>query len=120
MSAERSSLRTRARRSRSDDVVDAAFLATAVTLGLLGFKTTYGDFGYMVGGVLGLIAGIAIAQIAWKLRLPVVAASATAFVAFVVLGAGRPAFHRHRRGHPDVRHRGGARRRKTSAAGLSC
>jgi len=72
----------------SDAVVDAGFLIVAVVLGLIGFKTTYGDFGFLAGGVLGLLFGVAIAQLSIRLALPSLAVAAAGVVAFFALGGG--------------------------------
>lgn len=75
-----------------DELVDAAAATALVVLGLLGLKTTYGDYRFLIGGVLGLVAGVAIAHLAGKLRFPVVATAATVVVAFFILsgvGASR-------------------------------
>ena len=72
----------------SGEIVDAAFLSAAIVLGLIGFKTTYGDYGFLAGGLLGLVFGVVIAQLSIRLRLPSLTALAAAVVAFFALGGG--------------------------------
>jgi hypothetical protein len=70
----------------SPALIDGTFLVAAVTIGLVGFRTTYGDLTYLLGGLMGLVAGVLIAHVASRLDLPAIAAAATALVAFAVLG----------------------------------
>lgn len=72
----------------SDEAIDAGFLVAAVAFGLIGFKTTYGDYGFLAGGVLGLLFGVAIAQLSIRLELPSLTAVAAGVVAFFALGGG--------------------------------
>lgn len=69
-----------------DDVIDAAALAILTTLALIGFRTTYSGWDYLIAGVCGLVLGLLIAHVASVLRQPLIAIAAMTLAAFFLLG----------------------------------
>jgi transglutaminase-like putative cysteine protease len=74
------------------DLVDAAALAALTALALVGFRTTYSGWTYLVAGVAGLLIGIVIAHFANVLRQPMIAVAAMTIGVFFLLG-GAVALH---------------------------
>ena len=72
----------------TEEATDSAFLVATVLLGLVGFRTTYGGYGFLLGGVLGLLIGVAIAYLSVRLELPSFVAIGGGIVAFFALGGG--------------------------------
>jgi Transglutaminase-like superfamily len=68
------------------DLVDAGFLSAAAVLGLIGFHATYGGYRFLIGGILGIVVGIAISHVVIRFDLPSAVAVGVAIVAFFALG----------------------------------
>jgi hypothetical protein len=69
-----------------DDLVDAGLLAVLVALALLGLRTSYSGWLYLVAGLVGLLLGIVIAHFANALRQPMIAVAAMTLAVFFLLG----------------------------------
>lgn len=67
--------------------VDAAMLVTLATLALVGLAPTYAGVGFAVVGVLGLLVGVVLVQVARALGWPFVAPVVLAVVGYALLGA---------------------------------
>ena len=85
-----SSPRVRARLhvALSDEAVDVVFLVCSVLLGLVGFHTVYGGYGFMSGAAIGLAFGIAIAHLANRFRLPSLVAIGAGVAGYFAFGGG--------------------------------
>lgn len=68
------------------DLVDAGLLAVLCVVALIGFRTTYTGWGYLVVGVAGLVLGIAIGHVANVLRQPMITVAALTVVVFFLAG----------------------------------
>jgi hypothetical protein len=65
---------------------DAFFVTALSALGLLGFRSIYGGHGYLIVGMAGVVLGVAITELASRLRQPVLAEAVIAALAFLLLG----------------------------------
>lgn len=70
-----------------DEIVDAGFVAALLTLALLGFRSTYGDFRYLVAGLVGVGLGLAVATVGARKRAPLVVVAAVSVVVFLLFGS---------------------------------
>jgi hypothetical protein len=70
----------------SAPVIDGAFVATLTTLGLVGFRSSYGGSRYLVVGLLGVAAGLAVAWLGIRFRQQPLLLAAEAGVGFFLLG----------------------------------
>lgn len=88
MSVNTAAGRTRPRPSPISraELIDAAFILALGVLALIGFRTTYGGYEYLVVGVIGLLLGLVIAYLAIALRQPVITTAAMTVVVFFLLG----------------------------------
>lgn len=68
------------------DLVDGGFLVGLAVLALIGFRTTYDGWSYLVVGVIGLALGVLIAHLANVLRQPVIVLAAMTIGVFFLLG----------------------------------
>ena len=66
--------------------VDAAFIIALGAIGILGFRTTYGGYLYLVIGVVALTLGVAISEITGRLRQPYFVEVFITVAAFFLLG----------------------------------
>ena len=66
--------------------VDAAFVMVLSGLGLIGFAPVYGGDAYLVAGGAGVLLGVAITELAGRLRQPVLTEAAVTVLAFLLLG----------------------------------
>lgn len=66
-------------------LVDLAAVCALVTIGLWGFRASFGGLGFLVVGVLGLALGAGIGYLTARLRLSSLAVGAIAVVAVIVL-----------------------------------
>ncbi|HEX7302651.1 DUF3488 and transglutaminase-like domain-containing protein [Lentzea sp.] len=71
---------------RRDDLVDAAFLSALFTVALLGFRTTYTGWGFLMVGGTGLALGVLAGHVASVLRRPMIAVAAMTIAVFFLLG----------------------------------
>lgn len=74
------------RLSSSQGLIDAAFVVGLGVLGLLGFGAVYGGTSYLLVGLVGLVLGVAVAELARWWHKPVLAEVFVALVAFLLLG----------------------------------
>lgn len=70
----------------SPGAVDAAFVVGLGTLGLIGFRSLYGGVAYLLVGLLGIVLGVAVTEVAQRWGQPVLAEAFVTLVAFVLLG----------------------------------
>jgi hypothetical protein len=68
------------------ELVDGAFILVLGVLALIGFRTTYGGYEYLIVGSIGLVLGLVIAYLANTLRQPVITVAAMTVVVFFLLG----------------------------------
>ncbi|MDE3206107.1 MAG: hypothetical protein KGQ66_18015 [Acidobacteriota bacterium] len=66
--------------------IDATFVLVLTGLGLIGFAPVYGGYAYLVAGGAGALLGVAITELAARLRQPVLAEAAVTVLAFLLLG----------------------------------
>ncbi|MGZ3147133.1 transglutaminase domain-containing protein [Lentzea chajnantorensis] len=71
---------------RRDDLVDAAFLCALFVVALLGFRTTYTGWGFLLAGGTGLLLGVLAGHVASVLRRPMIAVAAMTVAVFFLLG----------------------------------
>lgn len=71
---------------RRDDLVDAAFLSALFIVALLGFRTTYTGWGFLLAGGAGLALGVLAGHVASALRRPMIAVAAMTVAVFFLLG----------------------------------
>ncbi|MFD4639050.1 DUF3488 and transglutaminase-like domain-containing protein [Lentzea sp. NPDC058436] len=71
---------------RRDDLVDAAFLSALFVVALLGFRTTYTGWGFLLVGGIGLALGVLAGHVASALRRPMIAVAAMTVAVFFLLG----------------------------------
>lgn len=69
-----------------DDLVDAAFLGVLFVVALLGFRTTYTGWGFLLVGGIGLVLGVIAGHVASALRRPMIAVAAMTVAVFFLLG----------------------------------
>lgn len=67
-------------------VVDGGFLFLTGVVALYGFHGTYHGSAYLIAGIVGLLLGLALAEVARQLRQPLVTLLALVVVAFFLLG----------------------------------
>jgi transglutaminase-like putative cysteine protease len=82
-----------ARRGVPDAAADAAFVVVLGGLGMVGFRSVYGDTTCVLIGLLGVALGCAVAALARRWRQPVVAEAFVTLVAFLLLGGAVAAPH---------------------------
>ncbi len=83
----RRALGERLHRARSASVLDAAILVVTGLVALLGLRSTFLGWWFLVSGGIGLLLGVAIALLAVRYRLsPVLVAAATSAAYFVAGG----------------------------------
>jgi hypothetical protein len=70
-----------------DDLVDAAFLLVLMALALVGFRTTFDGWKFLIVGLIGALLGIFIGHIANLLRQPLIAIAAMTVATFFLLGS---------------------------------
>ncbi len=70
----------------SQGVVDAVFVVGLGALAMIGFEAVYGGIAFFVVGLLGLVLGVAVAEVARWWKKPVLAEVFVAVVAFLLLG----------------------------------
>ncbi len=68
------------------DLVDAGFLVVMGMLALIGFRTTYTGWSYLVVGVVGLLLGIIVGHLANAIRQPMITVAAMTVAVFFLLG----------------------------------
>lgn len=68
------------------ELIDSAFLLGLITLGLIGFRTTYGGHAYLGLGVAGALLGLLLAHIGNRTKQPALLVGALAIVVFLVAG----------------------------------
>lgn len=73
-------------RPHRDDIVDAAFLLILTAFALIGFRTTFDGWLFLLVGLTGVFLGILIGQIAKVLRQPAITVAVMAIAAFFLLG----------------------------------
>lgn len=66
--------------------IDLAGTAATTVIALIGFRTTFDGWGWLVPGILGLLCGLWNAHLVAVLRLPVVALAALLAVTYFLLG----------------------------------
>lgn len=71
---------------RRDDLVDAAFLSALFVVALLGFRSTYTGWGFLLAGGAGLVLGVLAGHVASVLRRPMIAVAAMTVAVFFLLG----------------------------------
>ncbi|MFC8502936.1 transglutaminaseTgpA domain-containing protein [Pedococcus sp. NPDC057267] len=69
-----------------DALVDAAFTVVLVGLALLGFRTDFAGYAWVLAAAGGLLVGLLLAHVTTALRLPAVATLAGVVVAYFLLG----------------------------------
>jgi transglutaminase-like putative cysteine protease len=67
-------------------LLDHAFLLALAAAALAGLSTTFTGSAFFVVGMVGVLAGAAVAYVTWLLRWPAVSAVVIALVVFVLLG----------------------------------
>lgn len=72
--------------SKQQALQDAAFLVALSTIGMLGFRATYGGSSFLIVALVGLVLGVSISEILRRLGQPVVAELAVTVVVFLLLG----------------------------------
>ncbi len=70
----------------SPGVIDAAFVVGLGALGLVGFHSLYGGVAYLLVGLLGIVLGVAVTEVARRWGQPVLAEAFVTLVAFILLG----------------------------------
>jgi hypothetical protein len=70
----------------SDAVVDATFVVILGTLGMVGFHSVYGGISSLLVGLVGLVLGIAVTELARRWNQPVLAEVFVTVIAFLLLG----------------------------------
>jgi len=68
------------------DLVDAGFLAAMCVLALVGFRTTYDGWTFLLIGVAGLLLGILVGHLANALRQPMITVAVLTVAVFFLLG----------------------------------
>lgn len=68
------------------DLIDAGFLFALGLIALVGFRTTYDGWNFLIAGAAGLLLGILLAYLAVALRQPAVLLIAVTVLAFFLLG----------------------------------
>lgn len=83
--------RTRAQllslRPGRDDSIDAAFLLLLILLALVGFRSTFSGWTFLVVGMVGALIGLGIGHLAIVLRQPMIAVVGAAIAAYFLLGS---------------------------------
>ena len=69
-----------------DDLLDAGLLFVLALLALIGFRTTYSGWMYLVAGLAGVVLGVLIGHLANVLRQPMIAVAAMTIAVFFLLG----------------------------------
>jgi len=69
-----------------DDLVDAGFVVALLALALIGFRTTYSGWLYLVAGLAGVVLGLVIGHLANVLRQPMIAVAAMTLAVFFLAG----------------------------------
>ena len=73
-------------RPSREDLVDAAFVAMLIVLGITGFASTFSSHRYLLVGAVGVVLGLALAHLVQSLRWPWLSTVALTIAAFVLLG----------------------------------
>jgi transglutaminase-like putative cysteine protease len=69
-----------------DDLCDGGLLCVLAFLALIGFRTTYSGWMYLVAGLAGVVLGMLIGHLANVLRQPMIAVAAMTIAMFFLLG----------------------------------
>ena len=73
------------------DLLDIAGVATLTSIGLYGFRSSFGGWRFLVVGIVGLAVGVAIGALGVRRRLPAVVMAAATVLAFLLLsGLAQP------------------------------
>ena len=76
----------RALRSPSAGLVDAAFLSVLCVVALSGLHSSYGDWSFLVVGMVGVLLGLSVSYLIRRLTESVLAAVAASIAAYLLLG----------------------------------
>lgn len=74
-------------RLAAGDRADMVGAMALTTLGIVGFRTSFGGAGYLVVGAVGAVAGAALGYVIARMRLPLLIGTALGIVGFFVVGA---------------------------------
>ncbi|GAA1881317.1 transglutaminase-like domain-containing protein [Lapillicoccus jejuensis] len=83
---EKAAARLRALRPGAARLVDAGFAAALVLVALLGLRTTYDGWLWLVPGVVGLVLGVVVTHAVLAWRLPGIVAALVLTVLYALLG----------------------------------
>lgn len=70
----------------SQGATDALYVFGLGALGLVGFRTVYGGSGYLLVGLIGLVLGIAVTELAQHWKQPVLAEAFVTVLLFLLIG----------------------------------
>ncbi|TWP54056.1 transglutaminase domain-containing protein [Lentzea tibetensis] len=68
------------------DLVDAGFLALLFVVALIGFRTTYTGWVFLLAGTAGLVLGVLVGHVATALRQPMITVALMTAAVFFLLG----------------------------------